>query len=487
MREFFEQNETLILFAEGLVFFSLAFALWLQRRRATRLTLTSSLIWLASFAFVQALAVWGFVFVPIQATYVEPGLIDWLVILRGLVQITAFLFLVQFGLRLLDLPSRMRKIATTASAAVWGLVVGGATVFGRYEGWTALEWEAAASALGAYTLLVPGAVLAAIGLWRQRRELTEAGMTAIRPWVAGAAGVIGAYALFPGLLVDRAPWGPPGAASAEGWFAATGVPVAAIGALAGLVLAVIAVKLLEIFDVEATQREERLERARVLAEERGRFGRDLHDGTIQSIYAAGLHLESVALATTDPASRRGIRRVVTELNGVTDGIRSYIRHLGANSASAADLAAGLEALTREYASEAGLSINFRAGGLQSAGPLPDEAGAHLSQILREALSNASRHASACEVDVQLALASDEMELVIVDDGCGIDGACARGASEGHGLRNMNERARRLGGRLSVGTAEGGGTRIAVSVPLDSDEPATDDSEAQRVGAREVSQ
>ena len=56
MREFFVQNETIILFAQGLVFFSLGFAVWLQRRRATRLTLTSSLIWLAAFAFVEALS-----------------------------------------------------------------------------------------------------------------------------------------------------------------------------------------------------------------------------------------------------------------------------------------------------------------------------------------------------------------------------------------------------------------------------------------------
>ena len=73
MREFFVQNETIILFAQGLVFFSLGFAVWLQRRRATRLTLTSSLIWLAAFAFVEALAVWGYVFVPIQDGYLGAG------------------------------------------------------------------------------------------------------------------------------------------------------------------------------------------------------------------------------------------------------------------------------------------------------------------------------------------------------------------------------------------------------------------------------
>lgn len=486
MREFFEQNETLILFAQGLVFFSLAFALWLQRRRATRLNLTASLIWLASFAFVQALAVWGFVFVPIQATYLDEGLIDWLVVLRGLVQVTALLFLVQFGLRLLDLGPAIRTISTAASVFIGGIVIGGATVMSGYHGWTALEWESATNALAAYALLVPGAVLSAVGLWRQRRELSDAGMTAIRPWVAAAAVVLAIYALFPGLLVGRAPWGPPGAASSEGWLATTGVPVAAISAIAGLALCVIAVKLVEIFDVEAKQREEDLELARALAEERSRFGRDLHDGTIQSIYAAGLQLETLALATSDDEMRVGVRGVVRQLNSVIDGIRRYIRDLSATPASPADLAAGLEALTEEYETEAGLAVGFRTSGLSSAGPLPEEAGAHLSQILREALSNAARHADACAIGVDLRLAPDELELLISDDGCGFEEGGAPNENGGFGLRNMSERARRLGGRLTIDRGAEGGTTVSVSVPLDSDEPAIDDSDALRVGAKEVS-
>ena len=73
-------------------------------------------------------------------------------------------------------------------------------------------------------------------------------------------------------------------------------------------LCVLAVKLLEIFDVEAKQQLEALDRARAIAEERARFRRDLHDGTIQSIYAAGLHLEAIAIRTDDPARpRRGAR------------------------------------------------------------------------------------------------------------------------------------------------------------------------------------
>src|SRR5262249_49337880 len=91
------ENNHLMLFAPGLVFFALGFAVWIQRRRATRLTLTSSLIWLAGFAFVESLAVWGYVFVPIQDSYAGHGVIDVLIVLRALLQTTAFLFLLAFG------------------------------------------------------------------------------------------------------------------------------------------------------------------------------------------------------------------------------------------------------------------------------------------------------------------------------------------------------------------------------------------------------
>ena len=101
---------------------------------------------------------------------------------------------------------------------------------------------------------------------------------------------------------------PGGIGDADGWFDLTGLPLEVVRGTAGLVLCVLAVKLLEIFDVEAKQQLEALDRARAIAEERARFRRDLHDGTIQSIYAAGLHLESIAIRTDDAVrARRGAR------------------------------------------------------------------------------------------------------------------------------------------------------------------------------------
>ena len=471
MREFFVENETLILFAHGLVFFSLGFAVWLQRRRATRLVLSSSLIWLAAFAFVESLAVWGHVFVPIQERYVESdAVVDGLLVLRTLLQVTAFVFLVQFGLRLLAMSVRARTALTVLSGVVWATVLLGGALIAGSQGWGVEEWEVSAVAAARYSLLLPGAALSAVGLWRQRSELFAAGMRGIKPFAGAAAAVLAIYAVAAGLIVDTAPWTPGWIANEEGWFSLTSLPLEVVRGMAGLALCIAAVKLLEIFDVEAKQRLEAIDRARAVAEERARFRRDLHDGTIQSIYAAGLHLEAIAIRSDDPAVRGEVRDVVAELNQATDGIRDYIRALDVAPATAEGIAASLGELTRHFAEETGREVRFAADGLGQAGPLPDEAGQHLKQILREALANTARHAGPCRTDVLIRFGVDELDLVIDDDGLGIDLANGSTAGGGQGIRNMHERARRLGGRIVVGPGRKGGTRVALEVPLDIEEP-----------------
>jgi signal transduction histidine kinase len=275
-----------------------------------------------------------------------------------------------------------------------------------------------------------------------------------------------------GLVVARGPASPGGIGDAEGWFDAAALPVEVLRGFAGLALCVLAVKLLEIFDVEAKQRLESVDRARAIAEERARFRRDLHDGTIQSIYAAGLHLESVAIRCEDPRVRSEVREVVSDLNAATDGIRDYIRDLAHPPATPEGIASALGEQTRRFAEETASDVRFGVERTGVPGPLPPEAGQHLEQILREALSNTARHAGACRVRVSLVFAPDEVDLVVADDGCGL-GAGLAADGNGQGLRNMRERARRLGGRLVVERAASGGTRVLLAIPLDSEEPEAD--------------
>jgi len=76
------------------------------------------------------------------------------------------------------------------------------------------------------------------------------------------------------------------------------------------------------------------------------------------------------------------------------------------------------------------------------------------------MTNVSRHAHAgrCRVDLEIARG---LRIVVADDGAGLDGACEAGV----GLASMRERAEELGGRVEVGSGEGGGTRVAAELPI----------------------
>ena len=161
----------------------------------------------------------------------------------------------------------------------------------------------------------------------------------------------------------------------------------------------------------------------------------------------------MAIRCDDPLVRHEVREVVADLNAATDGIRDYIRDLNVARRRRTASPRASASCTRRFADETGRDVRFAVERPGACGPLPDEAGQHLEQILREALSNTARHAGPCKVRVALVLAPDELDLVIADDGRGP----AAGESDegcGQGLRNMRERARRLGGRLVVEPALG---------------------------------
>lgn len=96
--------------------------------------------------------------------------------------------------------------------------------------------------------------------------------------------------------------------------------------------------------------------------------------------------------------------------------------------------------------------------------LPDEATRHLFLYFREALHNISRHAKASKVDIRVATTTDRFQLVIADDGVGIDPErLMRKAT----LRALRQRVLALDADLQVDTAPGEGTRLTLTIPIDS--------------------
>jgi signal transduction histidine kinase len=214
-----------------------------------------------------------------------------------------------------------------------------------------------------------------------------------------------------------------------------------------------------------------------VAEERDRIGRDLHDGIIQSLYAVGLSLEDVPELMAESPDE-GIERVdgaIEAINLAIRDIRNFIYGLRPEAVDGTQVVAGLAALAEEV----------RHGGLidvavdldPAADPrLDPEDGAELLHLVREALSNAVRHARAMRIALILTTDGMTSTLVIVDDGVGFDPTASAAAGH-HGLANMRARAAAIGGRLDIRSAPGSGTRVIVDLPRS--ESTREDQDSQR--------
>ena len=96
-REFFDLNQTIILFVYGQVFFVLGLAITWQSRRHSRLDLARSLGWLGAFGLVHGLHEWGDIFIPIQGEYLSQAWIETLLLLQVCLLAFSFACLFQFG------------------------------------------------------------------------------------------------------------------------------------------------------------------------------------------------------------------------------------------------------------------------------------------------------------------------------------------------------------------------------------------------------
>lgn len=200
-----------------------------------------------------------------------------------------------------------------------------------------------------------------------------------------------------------------------------------------------------------------------ILQERERFGMDLHDGIIQSIYAVGLALEDANVRVKqDPAGvQERVEQAIHGLNDVIRDIRNYILDLRPQRFQGRDLKRGLEELAREFRANTFLTVNVNCDPLDQNLLTPEQT-VEILHIAQEALSNIRKHARAALVEVDLIRDANAVVLEIQDNGSGIDPQRLE-TTNGHGLKNMRERARALGGKLQVEPGEGGGTRVVLRI------------------------
>jgi two-component system sensor histidine kinase UhpB len=198
--------------------------------------------------------------------------------------------------------------------------------------------------------------------------------------------------------------------------------------------------------------------------ERQRVARELHDQAGQALTALQLGLSRVERS----AASSETREMAASLRAMAVDTMALIRSLALDLRPAALDELGLVSALRQYikafSERVGLPVDFDGDAIVD--ELPDEAKITLFRIVQEALTNVAKHANASRAWVALRNGSDELRLLVADNGKGFDAKRAMNG-ENHqnlGLFGIQERCHLLGGRLDI-ISPGDGSLLRVTIPF----------------------
>jgi signal transduction histidine kinase/streptogramin lyase len=199
--------------------------------------------------------------------------------------------------------------------------------------------------------------------------------------------------------------------------------------------------------------------------ERNRLAREMHDTLIQGCAGVSALLEAQSsLAEAEASAKENLLTCAREQLRISiNEAREAVWDLRHADGSATAIGPILETMTQQVSHEFGVPVGYCMEGV----PFDlDQSTAHeLLMVVREALHNAIRHGQPERVRVKIDFGKNDLVVQVEDDGRGFDVAVVSGSSNGHyGVVGMRERARRMGGALTLQSQSGEGTQLTLRIP-----------------------
>ncbi len=204
-----------------------------------------------------------------------------------------------------------------------------------------------------------------------------------------------------------------------------------------------------------------------MLEERNRLAREIHDTVAQSLAALILQMETLQY-TVEQGEAEKAQQMLTVARllakSALEDTRRAVRGLAAVGAQTLTPAQAIAQEAQQMEAESGIATQFVLTGDPQT--LTPDQRASLLRITQEALTNARKHARPQRVRVGLQYGTEDVTLLVEDDGLGFDASAPRvpGSEGGYGLFGISERAALVGGTLHIDSTPGWGTRLRVTLP-----------------------
>ncbi|NTV10360.1 MAG: GAF domain-containing protein, partial [Zoogloea sp.] len=207
------------------------------------------------------------------------------------------------------------------------------------------------------------------------------------------------------------------------------------------------------------------EREMAVSEERNLIARELHDSVAQGLAFLNLQVQILEQALAHGKLEKAVGATGMIHRGVQESyadMRELLQHFRIRFTQP-DLDSAVRAALDKFTEQSGVPAALSTRGMGA--PLAAEVETQVLYIVQEALSNVRKHAHAGKVEIELQRDPDGLRLTVADDGRGFEPNARPDAVGGEhiGLQIMEERAARIGGRLSIESSPGRGTRVSLAL------------------------
>ena len=478
-----DQLSFLVFFIYGLAFFGMGITMALESGRSPALAQTRVLRPLAAFGLIHGTHEWMEAYL-LQARAFGTSLPAWLPWLRLGFLITSFASLFFYGIQMLLLVSPYIPAKRTIRFSIfglYGLFIIGNTISAQLT--SPIPLVPLLDSLGRYLLAVPAAMLAALALQAQAREMRLHMRTHLGTSLGIASFGFAVYTLTQ-LFVHPTDMFPARLFNEDSFLAYTGFPIQLIRTILAVLITYGLVRATQYMEeerktelfaaqqsrLEALEQQEEIRRellrhtVQAQEDERARIARELHDETSQILSAFTLELATLReLAKRKPQMKNIVDRLQELSRQMSQGLYHMVHDLRPAHLDDLGLVPAIKSLLDSECSPKGMDVTLQVTGAQKR--LDALIETVLFRVAQEALTNVTRHAGTNKASVCLDYTPETVTLGVLDSGKGFDPNEPLHPPRGWGLEGMRERVEAVGGRLILYSAPGRGTTVEVVIPL----------------------
>jgi signal transduction histidine kinase len=464
--DFFNDNMVIIRVIYAMLFFLYSFAIVIKINRRSELKLAKSFWLLSVYGFSFGLNELFTIYILVNTGVITSDVVYYFWNIDLFVRAFAFMVIFWLGIRL------VREVYPDFAVLYWGGLAVSLL-------WTLLAlftvgfrssnlYVGVVDNLSRYMLAAPGLFLTGYGLLLQVKEIEQFHIPGLVKHVRGLAYTFFCGVFLIGLVASHPVLWPAVFLNRYTFAEFVGLPIIFFRSIYLIFTTYFVVKIVNVFEVEREYRLEQALKRQVLAEERDRIARELHDGIIQSIYGVGLKLKQfkILLASRPEDAVKHLDTVNGDLDNIIVDIRDYITELHLGDYTSVSLREALSKLVEEFRNNTLMAAEFSVQGKQE-GELNIVQVSHILQIVRELLSNALKHSRGSKVWINLNFMPQELTIHVVDNGCGFkpdDIQTERRQGQSQGLNNIFYRVNFLQGTIVFHSSQVEGTHFQITIP-----------------------